>query len=555
MLRKDIKGTLATHLNSLVTRKGPPCFAVRLARDREQVLITSEEFKQLETTKSKEQEAILNSKLPDHIVNWLEAEETHLASSGFEEKQEACLKAQMVMNQLKNTMKKSARMMKERAFESIRKLLKQRTKEFLSKIDETGFGDRLEKLIVHQAKDTDAALWNKRLLNGLLESLDKMEETILKTVEKSRQKLRDILDSEDNRDLHRAVQRISSNGFSLKKFRKERSGIHLLANASRKGVICLGSAGIARVNRANARKAFGVMDINGSLAIFDAGKDKVIQEKSIKVKGDEFSLSSIDFSPSGSRVLAAICLDKALHAFQSDDLEELDSWRNEKAKEINQARWIDEERILAGFEKPGELLLYKVGNKSPLLRISPKETMGCAIRRLDFSSFERNEVICGADKETRLVFKIGIENNKNGEMKWTHKGHSSWISAISVSSNKSFVLSGADDKRVILARVSNGEILSTFSGFSGRGFFSHNWISGIVWGPDDSRVLVSSWNELVLLEVRSHALAKMDEIKKEEFAGSSIYGLNAFLDSEHPGCSSFALVGDYYGKIIKIPLH
>ncbi len=264
----------------------------------------------------------------------------------------------------------------------------------------------------------------------------------------------------------------------------------------------------------------------------------------------KYAESSVEFSPSGNRFLATICDDKELYAFNSSDFKKLEQWTQNEYQYIQKARWIDEDRILAGYKEPGDFLVFQMGKKQPISKISPGGLEKSAITDFDFSR-DRRFVFGGSNFATKLVFKVAIDGSSNS-LKWRHTGHSSWINSVRLSSNERLVLSTGADQKAVLASA-EGTVLATFNQFTNKS------VLGCLWCPGDKKAFVLSGNELILLELSQDlkTLKKIEELKKEEIGFALFTGLNGFFGGENRLMESqkpFLIIGGKHGRLVRLPL-
>lgn len=67
---------------------------------------------------------------------------------------------------------------------------------------------------------------------------------------------------------------------------------------------------------------------------------------------------SVEFNSKGENLVVSIKNDNDILVLDSR-ANEVQRWAPENFKEATRARWIDDERILVSFEKPGTLVIYK----------------------------------------------------------------------------------------------------------------------------------------------------------------------------------------------------
>jgi WD40 repeat protein len=294
---------------------------------------------------------------------------------------------------------------------------------------------------------------------------------------------------------------------------------------------------------------FLTMSGDGSLGLFNGSNGQLAKELRVPVTGKQYIESCVEFSPDGNHFLVTICDDKKLSTFRTNDFQETITWTRSECKSIKKARWMSNSTILAGYHDPGDLVIYSLGDASPVLKIDPKELVKCTIMDFDISRDKRH-AICGSGISTKLVFKVAIDGSSN-KLQWRHSGHFSRINSVRLSQNQRQVLSGGNDKRVVLASAEDGSVVCSFDGFTNQS------VRGVLWCPGNERALVISVNEVVLLEVGPRTLKKLAEMEGEALGLDWIYGLNAFFGEEEGsslGRGPFLILGGDEGKIVRIRL-
>lgn len=186
--------------------------------------------------------------------------------------------------------------------------------------------------------------------------------------------------------------------------------------------------------------------------------------------------------------MTVITNEKEVSVFDSNSLKKRQKWKRENCIAVGRARWVDDQRILAGFNKPGDLCIYLIGNKNPILRFDPHDAASSWINDIEISK-NGQFAYCGTWAPT-LVFKIELKENP--KTKWKHIEHTKILRTIRLCENERFLLSGGDDKKAELPSADNGVALATYK-FTG-------WVTGILWIPWSQKALICSWNELVLLK-------------------------------------------------------
>jgi WD40 repeat protein len=96
-------------------------------------------------------------------------------------------------------------------------------------------------------------------------------------------------------------------------------------------------------------------------------------------------------------------------------------------------------------------------------------------------------VLSGSENKKLLLWNL-----KNGEMLRTFSGHSDVVTSIGFSPDGRFVLSGSKDKTVRLWKVSNGKLIDTFKGHSGI-------VKSVAFSPDGHYALSGSYDKTIRL--------------------------------------------------------
>ena len=442
----------------------------------------------------------------------------------------------------------------EQTSQAVRGKSDMKVHEFVKGIEQPRLGERLDALLGHLAKGSDR-LWAINLLLELLGAIEVAQTEVDRHFKKCKDALAVLLQSqeEEKEEETREAEFSLMKELSPEKFLKYGVQIHSfskedpleLKEPKRNRSICDGPRGISRKN---GTTEFAALDWKGSLVFFDGvggNKKKEFQVPHEK-KDKNYGYSSVEFSPDGTRLLVSASLDKSLMVLDAGTLEIQQKWINPSAEEIRAARWVDNERILAGYSKPGEMLLFQLKNEAPLMTFKPEETAGGRIYDFDFSA-DKKCAFVGSDG---LVFKMSIEKSNNS-LQWKHP--SGYVTAVRLSSDQRMVCSCNWRKEVQVNWGVDGTLLSTFKGFS------HSDVNGILWSPDDRVLLAWSFNELVLLRVGSDgkSLEKLDEIKKQALGDNWIYAANAFWGEqagEKITKRPFVALGNLMGQIYRVYL-
>ena len=447
----------------------------------------------------------------------------------------------------------------EQTSQAVRGKSDMKVHEFVKGIEQPRLGERLDAILSHLTVKKDRQ-WARNLLRELLGAIEAAQRRVDLLFEKCKDALEDILESQEEEK----EQEMREPEFSLmkelspEKFPKYGVPIHSfskedpleLKEPKRNTHICEGPRGISRKN---GTTEFAALDQKGSLVFFDGvggNKKKEFQVPHEK-KDSSYNYSSVEFSPDWTRLLVSAQSDKSLMVLDAGTLEIQQKWINPSASNISAARWVDNERILAGYGRPGEMLLFQLKNEAPLMTFKPEETAGGIIRDFDFSADKK----CAFVGSNGLVFKMSIEKSNNS-LQWEHPSDE-LVRAVRLSSDQRMVCSSvwsfSESGEVKMNWGVDGTLLSTFKGFS------HASVNGILWSPDDRVLLAWSFNELVLLRVGSDgkSLEKLDEIKKQALWNNDILSANAFWGEqtgEKITKRPFVVLGNRGGHIYRVYL-
>ena len=448
----------------------------------------------------------------------------------------------------------------EQTSQAVRGKADTKVHDFVKAFYQPRLGERLDALLSHLAKGSDKQ-WAKNLLWELLGAIQAAQKEVDRHFKKCKDALAVLLQSqeEEKQEETREAEFSLMKELSPEKFQKKYGvPIHSfskedpleLKEAERNTGICDGPRGISRKN---GTTEFAALDEKGSLVFFDGvggNKKKEFQVPHEK-KDRDYNWSSVEFSPDGTRLLVSAQYDKSLMVLDSGTLEIQQKWINSSAIEIRAARWVDNERILAGYDNPGEMLLFQLKNEAPLMTFKPEETAGGQITDFDFSADKKCAFVGSGNNFSGLVFRMSIEKSNNS-LQWKHpSGH--WVTAVRLSSDQRMVCSSDWNGEVKVNSGVDGTLLSTFKGFTSP------FVHGILWSPDDRVLLAWSFNELVLLRVGSDgkSLEKLDEIKKEAMGNKSILSANAFWGEqagEKITKRPFVTLGNEKGQIYRVYL-
>ena len=515
---------LSSRLSQLRTLTNDLCSVFQMTSDPRRVRLSAKEIKQADG------ELLDREQLSDYI--WQKVQEEQEDMNRTSQKGQAMAIMQNIIDKAVQEFQMEIKRLEERTKAAIHDHFSRKFTSFLEKRDEAGFEERLDQLVAGEVAGLGHD-WRAGIKTQMMGALDTLENQLAYKIGECRRRVTTLL---------------QEMGGEEKSYQLDVGSIKELPEAKRSDDICFGVGGVAR---RPMTQEFCALGADGSLVHFNGETGQKIREKKVEVRGKKWNNSCVEFNPSGRLFLVTICDDKELYVFGTEDFEQRDQWTRNESNGIMKARWIDDDRILAAFHTPGDLLLYRLGAKNPLMKFAPADLKSCAIKDLDISQ-DKNYAFCGSGSTTKLVFKIRI-NASNDTMAWRHKEHEDFIKSVRLSHDQKFVLSSAGDTKVILASAADGLILSTFSGFT------RQYVYGLLWCPNDKAAFAISGNELVLLQVAEDGkeLKKIGEIKKEELGLEWVYGLNGFFGHEKRAFLKqrpFLVIGGHYGKVVRVHL-
>lgn len=172
------------------------------------------------------------------------------------------------------------------------------------------------------------------------------------------------------------------------------------------------------------------------VAIFDGLSGKTLKEiKLPKNANINQEFSGTEFSPNGEKLLVSIQKDRKLLVYDSNGFTLKETWENKESKSLEKAKWVDDTNILASFGAPFSLVLYEIGQRSPLRVIAPKEASGDLIRAFCFCQ-DGSRIYCGSFYG--LVFKMPIGQSRN-EIIWKNETSKNAIGALCVTKNEKYL--------------------------------------------------------------------------------------------------------------------
>lgn len=540
MIEAENTETLSSLYRRLVetkTSSNEPCAGFRITPNKKQVRMS-----EVEMSQSKNKRNVLGiESLIQHIL--MKSQEEEYAYQGKEEskKGQKIKSTEEIIENMALQVIHELDTIKKEASRAAKAKISMSFSRFLQSVNDSEFEERLDRLLSEEALESDQ-IWKSELSDELMKLLNNVERDILAHIQNCRDKIYLVFGEAFRRDKNKKYREVSS-------FLKGKCWE--FEQAKRRDEICFKTGGITKRPDSNE---FGVLSAGGSFGIFEAINGQLLKEMTMDFQGWKHLSSSVEFSPTGTQFLLSISSEKRLMVFESSDFEKKEDWVLEGHKGIERARWIDENKILASFGFPGELVLFKLGTSQPVSRINPMETVDCAINDFDLSENKR-EAFCGSDSNSHLVFKVVIGESDKFVL-WKHNAHKAKVYTVRVSENEKHILSSGRDHRVILASALSGGILSVFKDFS------HSAVYGVVWCPGDYGAVCWSGHEIVLLGVNQSgesALKQVDRIQKEVIGEIRlINSIGVFWGDSNKDEKSFLIVGaggaNFPGRVYKVEL-
>lgn len=287
-----------------------------------------------------------------------------------------------------------------------------------------------------------------------------------------------------------------------------------------------------------------LLDNEGCLFAVDVKRRKALKKFKTQVK--ENSGGYLAYSPNNKHFLISSFFEASLFVFDTQSLKVVASWV-ENAWAIGSARWIDDERILAPFGYPGELLVLGIGEDKPISRISllGMDLDGFWLTDVEICKNKREAVVAGGER--LVIFKINFEFEEQKPI-WCHQQHEDFVEVVKLSNNGELILSSGLDMKLILTRESNGEVVSVLNGF-------RDSIRGLSWSPIDDSILFSSEKMLGYLRLKGEQESLVMEIESSvdnlALDDSTITGFSALWDQNEP---RDVLVGTRNGNVFHLKL-
>jgi WD40 repeat protein len=229
----------------------------------------------------------------------------------------------------------------------------------------------------------------------------------------------------------------------------------------------------------------------------------------------------------------------------------MEVWSTPSYKAIMAARWIDNKSILAGYAQPGEMLVFSLGIPDPTARYALPQLADCWIKDFDISK-TKQFAYCSTHSVARMVFKMSFILTNNPVM-WRHQKHKDSINTVRLSPDQSYVLSGENNKTLVLTNATTGSVLNIYDTLSEA-------VKGIIWFHESRRVLICTFKELVLLKVqgkKENFLKKRTEFKHYMLGLECIHGINIFWINESGNDekqSPFLVYGGRPGRMYRLDM-
>lgn len=315
--------------------------------------------------------------------------------------------------------------------------------------------------------------------------------------------------------------------------------------------VCIGRRGI---NFLPGRENYmGIYTDNQNMSLYDLVSGKMVRSISHFAGEAQTHWNSMDFSPNGGLFLLTSQTKKTISIYRVKDFLKISEWNRNKSRKgsIEFCKWLDDKRIMATFENPGNLEVFEIGKKNPVISVIPNASVSGFINYAALCP-SKTAVICGAGQRDRYpIFKIRLED-QNQKEDWIHFEHTLSPRIIVLSHCGLYVFSSGRDNRIILTKEQSGEVL--FNSRIFRDIVENIWVF-----PDSKSVFVQSWNEVKLLHWergpgdKTHRLMEGAGLHKNSIEWCNIWSANVFWDKS-PKRKHKVVIGLSSGSIYTMDL-
>lgn len=306
----------------------------------------------------------------------------------------------------------------------------------------------------------------------------------------------------------------------------------------------------------NGTRFFGVLDWKGLVIILKGSPLKVHRVLKVSTKekdGQPFSF--MEFSPNATKFLVSMERDNVIHLFETYSCKKTQTFRNENSTRIVSARWITEELLLGSYDSVYKMLLFKIGETSPLMYFSPKELINSIF--LHFEVFkDKKSVVCGTNKGT--VLKMSIESSDE-ELSWEYKTPET-ISSVAISNNQKLVCFANHDGNIQLLCSKTGSILSKLDYLTAFSKSNDKLAKGVAFCPNDQ--FIFSWSSFNMILARINSENSMEIFSKQSttiaeigflLINTAVIFWGKFGDEKETE-RAFIIVGGFNGRLNRIYL-
>lgn len=191
-------------------------------------------------------------------------------------------------------------------------------------------------------------------------------------------------------------------------------------------------------------------------SLMDSSNARLMVKASFPNRGN-YSNLGIMLSPNRKLLLVVTPYRKSFVVFHKKPFRLLFKWESAiQLEKMMLAKWVDNCRVLAGFSWPGDIKMFRIGQKSPLFVWSFPFLELTKIIDFDFS-LKRNHAVFSTTNNT--VFKMNIQK-LHSKANWAVKAKGTWPTFVKVSESGLLVLLVSKKLRVTLLSEKRGEVLS-----------------------------------------------------------------------------------------------
>lgn len=531
MLRKnpllvpDTHRSLLRRLKLCETRDHQDCCSFRLSQREEEVRMSLNDVIIYGKMNLPEEKVKNPKELAEFIMQMAEEEDNKGEQGPLQSVLELCL------DELVEKVKREIARLEKEARELLAQFLCKREKRFLGllkELDSKDFDLKIDEALASFSREQEGA--SREREQEIQETLKRKIQEAQAEIERKLAELRKQMDQALRVPLPKAPSNQKPLLPNFPKLHLDEKSLKQIPKMKMEYQTCLGTRGIS-FNPRNPKQV-AILDYEGNLHLFDSEKQETIKRIKCEVKSRDVC-NSVSFSPNGEQIQVSACSDSTISIYKTSDLSRIHFWNKKgTGNNIIRAQWLDETQVVASFQSPGVIEVVGLPKGNTQVKMSPTITEGSDGLIYDFDVSPSKEELVGAGrnksngKSQYLVFSMRMSNG-NKQTQWTHQKHTDLVNVVKFSHCGNYVLSGADDKSLILANAKDGSILQQEDKW-----FSHS-ILGLIFSPKDQNILVQSWNEFVLIDFKENKrMEKKQEVKKNQIdsSASDINSVNVFWD-------------------------